>query len=106
MTSEFCEELVSTCDGQITFPTYDGESFCDKHTGGGDDYYWSYPYTECEYSEEWIQCHGGDCPRPRQGWEDHRSVGRLGYALYSISKRRGAREEHTVQHAEVSCCAH
>ncbi len=46
MTAEFCEELVSTCAEQIDFPTYDGESYCDKHTGGGDDYYWSYPYTE------------------------------------------------------------
>jgi len=51
MKNDFCQELVSECEGQITFPTYgeDGEiDYCTKHTGGGDDMYWSYPYEECE----------------------------------------------------------
>lgn len=48
MKSDFCEEVVSACAGQIVFPTYDnGEDYCTKHTGGGDDLFWSYPYTEC-----------------------------------------------------------
>eukprot|EP00903_Cladosiphon_okamuranus_P010393 g9831.t1 len=51
MKSSFCEELVAACDGQIVFPTYDGESYCDKHTGGGDDMFWSYPYEEPEIFE-------------------------------------------------------
>jgi len=44
LTSEFCEEFINTCDGQIPFPTYDdGESYCEKHTGAID---WAYPYVE------------------------------------------------------------
>ena len=52
MTNEFCEELVDECsgEGQIVFPTYDGESYCEKHTGGGADLFWAYPYTEREFS--------------------------------------------------------
>lgn len=46
MKSDFCEELVTACEGQLVFPTYDGEDYCTKHTGGGDDQFWSYPYTE------------------------------------------------------------
>ncbi|CAM9121681.1 unnamed protein product, partial [Hapterophycus canaliculatus] len=47
MKSLFCEELVDACSGQVTFPTYDGgEDYCEKHTGGGDDFFWSYPYEE------------------------------------------------------------
>lgn len=50
MKSAFCEELVDACSGQITFPTYDGgEDYCEKHTGGGDDFFWSYPYEERTY---------------------------------------------------------
>lgn len=49
MKSDFCEELVGACAGQIDFPAYDGTSYCDKHTGGGNDLFWSYPYTECEF---------------------------------------------------------
>ena len=46
MTNSFCSEFVDACDGQIEFPTYeDGEDYCTKHAGGGDDLYWSYPYT-------------------------------------------------------------
>ncbi|CAM9548065.1 unnamed protein product [Ectocarpus sp. 6 AP-2014] len=49
MKSDFCEELVSACNEQITFPTYDGgDDYCTKHTGGGDDQFWSYPYTESD----------------------------------------------------------
>ncbi len=48
MKNDFCQELVSACEAFITFPTYDGEDYCTKHTGGGDDQYWSYPYEECE----------------------------------------------------------
>ncbi|CAN0547489.1 unnamed protein product, partial [Ectocarpus sp. 12 AP-2014] len=48
MKSEFCNELVTACDGQIDFPTYDNNTvdYCTKHTGGGDDLFWSYPYME------------------------------------------------------------
>lgn len=49
MKNDFCEELVAECDGQVTFDTYEeGMSYCYKHTGGGSDRYWSYPYTEGE----------------------------------------------------------
>ncbi|CAM9581883.1 unnamed protein product, partial [Ectocarpus sp. 8 AP-2014] len=43
MKSDFCNELVTACAGQIDFPTYDGGSvdYCTKHTGGGDDFFWS-----------------------------------------------------------------
>ncbi|CAN0049121.1 unnamed protein product, partial [Ectocarpus sp. 6 AP-2014] len=46
MKSAFCDELVTACDGQIDFPTYDSGTvdYCTKHTGGGEDLYWSYPY--------------------------------------------------------------
>ena len=52
MKSDFCNELVTACAGQINFPTYDGGSvdYCTKHTGGGDDFFWSYPYEERESS--------------------------------------------------------
>lgn len=43
MKGSFCTEFVDACEGQIEFPTYDGESYCEKHTGGDDDYLWSYP---------------------------------------------------------------
>lgn len=49
MTSDFCEELVSACQGQIVFTTYDnGDDYCEKHVGGDTDQFWSYPYTSCE----------------------------------------------------------
>lgn len=49
MKNDFCDELVTACDGQITFPTYDaGEDYCAKHTGGDEDQFWSYPYEERE----------------------------------------------------------
>lgn len=48
MKKEFCDGFVEACDGQIIFPTYDGEDYCTKHQGGGDDYFWSYPYTDRE----------------------------------------------------------
>ncbi|CAM9889122.1 unnamed protein product, partial [Ectocarpus sp. 4 AP-2014] len=49
MKNDFCEELVSACNEQITFPTYDGgDDYCTKHTGGGDDQFWSYPYNESD----------------------------------------------------------
>ncbi|CAN0318172.1 unnamed protein product, partial [Ectocarpus sp. 12 AP-2014] len=53
MTSAFCNDLVTACAGQIDFPTYDGGSvdYCTKHTGGGDDFFWSYPYEEPEVFE-------------------------------------------------------
>ncbi|CAM9680684.1 unnamed protein product [Pylaiella littoralis] len=54
MTNSFCDDLISACDGQIIFPDYpDGETYCEKHTGGsGDnDFFWSYPYTEPEIFE-------------------------------------------------------
>lgn len=46
MTNDFCDELTTACDGQITFPTYDGDDYCTKHTGGTTDQFWSYPYIE------------------------------------------------------------
>lgn len=48
MKSEFCEELVAACTGQIPFPDYDGVDYCTKHVGGDSDLFWSYPYTERE----------------------------------------------------------
>ncbi|CAN0441744.1 unnamed protein product [Pylaiella littoralis] len=51
MKSDFCEELVTACAGQIIFPTYDGKDYCTKHTGGGSDQFWSYPYTQPEIYE-------------------------------------------------------
>ena len=51
MTKDFCNGLVDSCTGQgnIVFPTYDGLSYCEKHTGTqSDDLFWSYPYTEGE----------------------------------------------------------
>lgn len=48
MKGAFCEELVTECAEQIIFPTYDGgEDYCTKHTGGGEDQFWSYPYIPC-----------------------------------------------------------
>ncbi|CBJ28225.1 glucose sorbosone dehydrogenase [Ectocarpus siliculosus] len=48
MKSDFCNELLTACGGQINFPTYDNNTvdYCTKHTGGGDDFFWSYPYEE------------------------------------------------------------
>lgn len=43
MKSGFCAELVAACEGEIEFSTYDGESYCEKHVGGGVDMTWSYP---------------------------------------------------------------
>ncbi|CAM9894089.1 unnamed protein product [Pylaiella littoralis] len=54
MKNDFCNDLVSKCAGQIIFPDYpDGETYCEKHTGGSDDNdnFWSYPYTEPEIFE-------------------------------------------------------
>lgn len=51
MKNSFCNELIAACEGQIDFPSYDGLDYCDKHTGGGDDKYWSYPYTEPNVAE-------------------------------------------------------
>lgn len=46
MKSFFCSELTTACAGQISFPTYLGQSYCGKHVGGGDDQLWSYPIDE------------------------------------------------------------
>lgn len=54
MRNDFCQELVKTCASQVEFKTYGGESYCEKHTGGGKDMYWSYPYTEPEIFEPGI----------------------------------------------------
>lgn len=43
MKSEFCEEYVEACDGEIEFQTYDGQSFCEKHVGTDGEQLWSYP---------------------------------------------------------------
>lgn len=48
MKNDFCQSLVSACQSFITFPTYDGDDYCTYHTGGGDDFFWSYPYVERE----------------------------------------------------------
>ncbi|CAM9310804.1 unnamed protein product [Pylaiella littoralis] len=51
MKNDFCDELVDKCEDQIIFPDYpDGETYCEKHTGGSDDVdnFWSYPYTQPE----------------------------------------------------------
>lgn len=45
MKSDFCEELVSTCAGEINFPTYDGDSYCEKHVGDS-EMIWSFPIDE------------------------------------------------------------
>lgn len=52
MTNSFCAGLVDACSGQIEFPTYDGQDYCTKHTGGGEDLYWSYPYMKREATDE------------------------------------------------------
>ena len=52
LKQEFCEALLSACDGQIAFPgemEY-GVSYCEKHVGVDGDKFWSYPYTDREYS--------------------------------------------------------
>ncbi|CAM9715370.1 unnamed protein product, partial [Ectocarpus fasciculatus] len=51
MKSDFCEELVDECSPYITFPTYDDGDYCEHHTGGGNDFFWSYPYEEPEVFE-------------------------------------------------------
>lgn len=49
MKNDFCEELVDACQGQIPFPSYEnGDDYCEKHTGGATDKYWSFPYMERE----------------------------------------------------------
>lgn len=52
MKSDFCEEVVDECSDQlgldkVTYP--DGEDYCEKHVGGNNDQFWSFPYTEREY---------------------------------------------------------
>lgn len=42
MKEEFCSELVAACSDQIDFPTYNGDSYCEKHVGD-DGQIWSYP---------------------------------------------------------------
>lgn len=50
MKMDFCEALVSACDGQINFPDYNGLGYCTMHAGGGDeDFFWSYPYELSEW---------------------------------------------------------
>lgn len=49
MKSSFCSEYVSACEDQIVLSA----DYCEVHTGGGEDLYWSYPYVEREY------IHGG-----------------------------------------------
>lgn len=47
MKKDFCESLVTACEGQLMFPDYDGVDYCTVHTGGGEnDQFWSYPYEE------------------------------------------------------------
>lgn len=48
MKDSFCQELVTECSGEISFPTYGDLSYCEKHVGDGGDQFWSYPYTERE----------------------------------------------------------
>lgn len=48
MTDSFCQELVKECEDEISFSTYDGLSYCEKHVGDDGDQFWSYPYTERE----------------------------------------------------------
>lgn len=50
MTQDFCSGFVDACSGQIDFPEENGQDYCTKHTGGGDDLYWSFPYTQREYN--------------------------------------------------------
>ncbi|CAM9587413.1 unnamed protein product, partial [Sphacelaria rigidula] len=39
MTNEFCNEFYSACSADLDL----GPDYCDIHTGGDDDQYWSYP---------------------------------------------------------------
>lgn len=39
ITNEFCAELTAECADQLNL----NEDFCDYHTGGGEDQFWSYP---------------------------------------------------------------
>lgn len=48
MKSSFCNDYVSACEDQIVFSA----DYCEVHTGGGDDLYWSYPYVEREYIQK------------------------------------------------------
>ena len=43
MKRDFCDGMVDACIGQISFPTYGGVDYCDKHVGGDEDLLWSYP---------------------------------------------------------------
>lgn len=52
MTPTFCDEYVAACDGQIAFPTYGEEDYCQKHVGSEDEF-WVYPYEEREYIHSW-----------------------------------------------------
>ncbi|CAM9355064.1 unnamed protein product, partial [Choristocarpus tenellus] len=39
LTNEFCESYVNACGSQLGLPT----NYCDVHTGGSEDQFWSYP---------------------------------------------------------------
>lgn len=41
MTNEFCDTYYSACSSELGLPT----NYCDIHTGGDIDQYWSYPLT-------------------------------------------------------------
>lgn len=58
MKTDFCNDYVSACSGQIEFPTYGDEDYCEKHVGsvafGADGQLWSYPYEPPVIRELWI----------------------------------------------------
>lgn len=57
MTTDFCEEYVDECEGQISFE----DDYCEKHTIGFTDTYWSYPYTAGESQVAAIDAQAGVC---------------------------------------------
>lgn len=48
MTDDFCDDFYDACSDELILSDYGGVGYCKKHQGGGDDYFWSYPYTERE----------------------------------------------------------
>lgn len=39
MTNDFCDSFFDACETQLSLPL----NYCDIHTGGDTDQYWSYP---------------------------------------------------------------
>ncbi|CAM9766653.1 unnamed protein product, partial [Scytosiphon promiscuus] len=55
MTNAFCTDLTTKCADELSFPSYEGVSYCDKHTGGDTDQFWAFPYVEDDIYEGGLQ---------------------------------------------------